>query len=94
MSFNAPLFEPNSLPHLIHEYLDDKMIEHRIYPNNMLVMHRKKRMELHLYQVPAKLLRQVLLPEFTRLALRWGTAPRPSFTFRRRGIIKKIKVRF
>ena len=91
----APVQSPGSLPQRLSSYLDDKGIEHRIFPTPYMGdSGRKKRLELHLFDVPAKMLRHVLLEEFEHLAAPWGRRPCPSYTFRKRGIIRKIKIRF
>ena len=91
---DIPAFDPGTLPYFLDAYLDDKGIDHFIQPNNYLHHQGKKGLEVNLFQVPAKMLHQVLMPEFINIARPWGKRPKPSFTFRRRGIIKKIKVRF
>jgi hypothetical protein len=95
----APVQSPGSLPQQLASYLDDKGIEHRIFPSTYLAdvgrtKMSAKRLELHLFDVPAKMLRHVLLKEFEHLAKPWGRKPSPSFTFRKYGVIKKIKIRF
>ncbi len=90
-------YTPGTIEAEIQAYLEDKLVEYKLTALNHLYMTAKKRrydrFEVYLYKVPSKMLRKVLLPEIKRISSKHGRFARPSYTMRKRGIIKKIKIR-
>ena len=90
-------YTPGTIEAEVQTYLEDKLVEYKITALNHLYVSAKKRrhdrFEVYLYKVPSKMLRKVLLPEIKRISSKHGRFARPSYTIRKRGIVKKIKIR-